>query len=180
MAGDSEDASRDSLIEWFQVLKLIEASFDVIQLQGVRLKQRVHVADLAVPDVPSLLSGRLAQVMNQLQPTFRDLIQVNAVVIFAGVGQTRDRLPPVGPVAVVGDSGSLRPLATARVHLHQCSLQSARDQLSLSFGGRLQEVDEPLLAVVIEGTRRWILSKEGSQAGGDVLKALDNALGSTF
>jgi hypothetical protein len=44
LAGHSEDASRDSLIERLQALELIEPSFDVTQRQGVRLKQWVYVA----------------------------------------------------------------------------------------------------------------------------------------
>ena len=179
-ARHSEDACRDSLIEWFQALKLIKSTFDLTQLQGMRLKQGIYVADLAVASVTSKFSSWLAKVVNQLQPPFSDLVQIDPVVGVTGVRQARDRLPPVSLVVVVDDSGCLCPLATVSVHLQQCSLQPAWDQLSFGFGGDREEMGEPSLAVVIERPRLWILGKEGSQAGGYVLQALDNAPGWTF
>jgi len=92
-AGHSEDACEDSLIEWFQSLELIEPRFDATELQGVLLQQGVHVADLAVSGMALKSSGWFTQVMNQLEPPFGDLVEIDVMFVVTGGCQARDRLP---------------------------------------------------------------------------------------
>ena len=83
-------------------------------------------------------------------PSFANLMRVDQHVTGSRIGDAGQRLPAFGGVVVALPSGELCPESAGGVHLMERALQASRRQRVFDVGCGVEEVVEPLFAVLVE------------------------------
>jgi hypothetical protein len=107
--------------------------------------------------------------LDQMQPSFSDLVEVEGILAVARVGQPGQGFPSVGKFKITSAARISSPLAAEGMHLVESALQSSRNELSFSLGCCVKEPVEPVITFLVEGPRRWVVVEMLAQSSRDLV-----------